>query len=101
MLTVSPRADVQRYQPREPQNGYLYVYVVNNDTAYTYTETTNYTTFTGLTLVDNHSGRDGCFVYERSYKLKVAPGKKKLIILEVAGGGFSMAASRSAALQKC
>ena len=100
MLTVSPRADVQRYQPREPQNGYLYVYVVNNDTAYTYTETTNYTTFTGLTLVDNHSGRDGCFVYERSYKLKVAPGKKKLIILEVAAGGFSMAASKSASLQK-
>ena len=54
---------------------------MNQDKNYAYTEEVTYTSFDGMTLVDNHGGRDDCYVYESSYKLVVKPGQSKLIMI--------------------
>jgi len=49
-----------------------------------------------MTLVDNHGGKDDCYVYESSYKMTVGPGQAKLVIVEVSAAGYSLASSKKA-----
>ena len=92
----SPRVKVFTYSTPKPQDGYYFTYIVNQDEKYTYNEECNYSAFEGCTLIDNHQGNDNCFIEPATYKMQVGPGQAKLVIVEVAASGYSMASSKQA-----
>jgi len=53
-----------------------------------------------MTLIDNHGGKDDCYVYESSYKMVVGPGQAKLIIIEVSALGYSLGSSKKAGFEQ-
>ena len=44
------------------ENGIVWVYYKNEGSNYTYWSNMNFTKFIGCTLIDNHGGKDNCFV---------------------------------------
>ena len=93
---LSDKVEVLRYQTTEPVSGYFYTFIVNNDFKHIYKEELTYTVMEGLTLIDNHKGRDGCDIEDNKYSLTVRPGTKKMVILEASPAGYSMAAKKKA-----
>lgn len=88
--------DIFRHQPENFSSGFFYFYIVNNQDVHTFNDESEFTKFQGLRLLDNHQGRDDCEIRERGYKLKVAPGQRKIIIMDVVGTSISYGISQQA-----
>lgn len=90
----SDQVEVYRYNTPQASEGFYVVYIDNASHDQTYIEKMTYNRFKGCTLLDTHQGVDGCYVGQADYTLRVGPGQKKLVIIEVDAEEYDMGGPR-------